>query len=132
MPEGSGLRNRQLGHVVLKVRNAARSRDFYRRTLGLKVSLEDAALGAVFLSVGETHHDLALFQVATGAGADATQPGLHHMAWRLGSFEELQAAYESSRSSEYPSSPRSTTTSLEASTSRIQTATVWSCTATWW
>jgi catechol 2,3-dioxygenase len=85
---------RQLGHVVLKVRNAARSRDFYRRTLGLKVSLEDAALGAVFLSVGETHHDLALFEVATGAGADATQPGLHHMAWRLGSFEELQAAYE--------------------------------------
>ena len=54
---------------------------------------EDLGRGAVFLSFGEAHHDLALFQLATGEAPDATQPGLHHMAWQLGNFDELQAAY---------------------------------------
>jgi catechol 2,3-dioxygenase len=87
------IQARKLGHVVLSVRDAATSRDFYTKTLGLKVAHEDLDRGAVFLSFGREHHDLALFQVATGAPPDATQPGLHHMAWQLGSFEELKEAY---------------------------------------
>jgi catechol 2,3-dioxygenase len=87
------IQARKLGHIVLNVRDAAKSRDFYTRTLGLRVSHEDLTQGAVFLSFGREHHELALFQMATGAAPDATQPGLHHMAWQLGSFEELQAAY---------------------------------------
>ena len=87
------IQARKLGHIVLKVRDAAKSRDFYTRTLGLKVAHEELERGAVFLSFGEAHHDLALFQLATGEAADATQPGLHHMAWQLGTFDELQAAY---------------------------------------
>jgi catechol-2,3-dioxygenase len=87
------IQARKLGHIVLKVRDAAKSRDFYTRTLGLKVAHEDLERGAVFLSFGETHHDLALFQLASGDAPDAAQPGLHHMAWQLGSVEELQAAY---------------------------------------
>src|SRR6266571_3857675 len=47
----------------------------------------------VFLSFGQEHHELALFQLATGDAPTATQPGLLHVAWRLQSFEELQAAY---------------------------------------
>ena len=85
------IQARRIGHVVLKVRDAQRSKDFYTRTLGLKVAYDSP--GAVFLSFGTQHHDLALFQLATGAAADATAPGLHHTAWQLGSFEELQAAY---------------------------------------
>jgi catechol 2,3-dioxygenase len=77
----------------LKVRDASTSRDFYTRTLGLKVAHEDLERGAVFLSFGREHHDLALFQMATGAAPDATQPGLHHVAWQLASFDELKAAY---------------------------------------
>ena len=87
------IQARKLGHVVLSVRDAAKSRDFYTRTLGLRISHEDLKQGAVFLSFGREHHELALFQMATGAPPDASQPGLHHMAWQLGSFEELQAAY---------------------------------------
>jgi catechol 2,3-dioxygenase len=87
------IQARKLGHVVLNVRDAARSRDFYTRTLGLRVAHEDLKQGTVFLSFGREHHDLALFQMATGEAPDATQPGLHHMAWQLGGFEELQAAY---------------------------------------
>jgi catechol-2,3-dioxygenase len=83
----------KLGHVVLKVRDAAKSKDFYTRTLGLKVAYENLEQGMVFLSFGKEHHELALFQLATGDTPTATQPGLHHMAWRLQSFEELQAAY---------------------------------------
>jgi catechol 2,3-dioxygenase len=87
------IQARKLGHVVLQVRDAARSRDFYTQTLGLKVAHEDLERGAVFLSFGREHHDLALFQLATGEAPGPAQPGLHHMAWQLGSFEELRAAH---------------------------------------
>jgi catechol-2,3-dioxygenase len=87
------IQAKRLGHVVLKVRDARKSREFYTRTLGLKVAHEDLERGTVFLSFGREHHDLALFQLATGEPPDATQPGLHHMAWQLGNFEELQEAY---------------------------------------
>ena len=87
------IQARKLGHVVLKVRDARKSKEFYTRALGLKVSHEDLSRGAVFLSFGTEHHELALFQLATGETPAEAQPGLHHMAWQLGSFEELQAAY---------------------------------------
>src|SRR5262249_39603158 len=87
------IQARKLGHIVLKVRDAARSRDFYTQTLGLTVAHEDLERGTVFLSFGREHHELALFQLASGDAPGAAQPGLHHMAWQLGSFEELQAAY---------------------------------------
>jgi catechol 2,3-dioxygenase len=87
------IQARKLGHVVLKVRDARKSRDFYTRTLGLKVAHENLERGAVFLSFGEQHHDLALFQLATGEPPAESQPGLHHVAWQLPSFAELQAAH---------------------------------------
>jgi len=87
------IQAKKLGHLVLKVRDARKSRDFYVRALGLKVAHENLEHGAVFLSFGTQHHDLALFELATGEAPDATQPGLHHTAWQLGSFAELQAAH---------------------------------------
>ena len=89
------IQARKLGHVVLKVRDAAKSKEFYTRTLGLQVVHEGVIWErpAVFLSFGREHHELALFQLATGETPDATQPGLHHMAWQLGSLEDLRAAH---------------------------------------
>ena len=87
------IQARKLGHIVLRVRDAQKSKDFYMRALGLKLAHEDLTRGTVFLSFGEQHHELALFEPATGEAADAKLPGLHHSAWQLGSFEELQAAY---------------------------------------
>jgi catechol-2,3-dioxygenase len=87
------IQARKLGHVVLKVRDAQKSKEFYMRALGLKVAYDQKDWGAVFLSFGEQHHDLALFQLATEETPGEKQPGLHHMAWQLGSFEELQAAH---------------------------------------
>ena len=87
------IQARKLGHIVLKVRDARKSREFYTRALGLKVAHEDLERGTVFLSFGREHHELALFQLATGETPGEKQPGMHHMAWQLGSFEELQAAH---------------------------------------
>jgi catechol-2,3-dioxygenase len=87
------IQARKLGHIVLRVRDAAASRDFYVRTLGLKVAHEDLEQGSVFLSCGEQHHDLALFQLASGETPGPSQPGMHHMAWQLGSFDELREAW---------------------------------------
>jgi catechol 2,3-dioxygenase-like lactoylglutathione lyase family enzyme len=39
------IQARKLGHVVLKVRDAGKSRDFYVKTLGLKVAYEDLTRG---------------------------------------------------------------------------------------
>jgi catechol-2,3-dioxygenase len=50
------IQARKLGHVVLQVRDARKSRDFYVRTLGLQVAHEDLDRGAVFLSFGTQHH----------------------------------------------------------------------------
>ena len=85
------IQAKRLGHVVLNVRNAEKSRDFYTQTLGLKVAHENLERGAVFLSFGKEHHDLALFQQATGEPPAKTQPGLHHVALRV---PDLQAAVE--------------------------------------
>jgi len=87
------IQARKLGHIVLRVRDAQKSKEFYMRTLGLKLAHEDLTRGAVFLSFGTEHHDLALFEPASDGLADGKGPGLHHAAWQLGSFEELQAAF---------------------------------------
>ena len=87
------IQARKLGHIVLRVRDAQKSKDFYMKTIGLKLAHEDLERGTVFLSFGELHHDLALFQPASEPVADTSHAGLHHTAWQVGSFEELQAAY---------------------------------------
>ncbi len=69
------IQARRLGHVVLKVRDAGKSKDFYVQALGLKVAHEDLTRGTVFLSFGKEHHDLALFQLASGEPPAAEQPG---------------------------------------------------------
>ncbi|MBM3217258.1 MAG: glyoxalase [Candidatus Rokubacteria bacterium] len=96
------IQARKLGHVVLRVRDAQKSKDFYMKTIGLKLAHEDLERGTVFLSFGEQHHDLALFQPATQPAADASHAGLHHVAWQVGSFEELQAAYRDLRAMGVP------------------------------
>lgn len=87
------IQARKLGHVVLKVRDVATSTEFYMRTLGLQLAHENRERGMAFLSFGREHHELALFQLATGQAPDATQPGLHHTAWQLASPEDLRTAY---------------------------------------
>jgi catechol-2,3-dioxygenase len=83
----------RLAHVVLNVRDVRAAKAFYMTVLGLKVANENIARGMVFLSTGTDHHQLALFERASGPAPDATQPGLIHMAWRLADLDALRAAH---------------------------------------
>ncbi len=86
---------RGVGHVVLKVRDLARSTRFYGDLLGLK-EVARATIGApmVFFSTGRSHHDVALVEVgATAPSAPQNAVGLAHVALNIGTtLDELRAA----------------------------------------
>jgi len=89
---------RELGHVVLYVRDLRRSAAFYREVLGWRQVLPEPGtdpVGAAAFSSGRTHHELLLIEV----GADATpippgrRVGMYHFGLKVGdSDEELKAA----------------------------------------
>ncbi|GBD23971.1 Catechol-2,3-dioxygenase [bacterium HR29] len=88
------MRVRELGHVVLYVRNLERSRRFYRDLLGWE---EIALWGerAALYSSGRTHHELLLIEVGEGAHPVPPSPrvGLYHIGLKIGdSDEELREA----------------------------------------
>jgi catechol 2,3-dioxygenase len=86
----------RIAHVVIKVRDLERSRQFYTEILGMQVMKDVPQIGAVFLSFnGRDHHEVALFQIGPQAEAPrGNQIGLLHFAFRLRSEEELRAAYQ--------------------------------------
>jgi len=87
---------KELGHVVLYVRDLERSRKFYGETLGWTEVARMGNQGAVFSS-GRTHHELLLLEV----GPDATpipegrRVGMYHFGLKVGETdEELRGALE--------------------------------------
>ncbi len=92
------LEVKELGHLVLYVRDVARSAAFYRDVLGWHQVFpgpgEDPAVVAAFSS-GRTHHELLLIEVG-----DDAQPvpagrrvGLYHFGLKVGDTDdELRAA----------------------------------------
>lgn len=100
------IKPRRLGHIVLRVKDCQASKAFYMKAFGLKVASESPKGDMVFLSIGDAHHDLALFQRGvTGAPPEENQPGLEHIAFELGSFEEVQAAYDEWKALGYQPDP---------------------------
>jgi catechol 2,3-dioxygenase len=87
---------KELGHLVLYVRDIERSRHFYRDVLGWKEIAQMGTVGAAFSS-GRTHHELLLLEV----GPDATpipqgrRVGMYHFGLKIGESDaELRGAYE--------------------------------------
>lgn len=86
------MKIRELGHVVLQVTDLDRSVSFYRDTLGLPLVSQGKPRGRriVFFSLGAKHHDLALIELAPGAGGnDHTRAGVMHIAFKIGDDIEL-------------------------------------------
>jgi catechol-2,3-dioxygenase len=96
-PMSGGVK--ELGHVVLYVRELARSLTFYRDVLGWRHvgPPEGSRMPVAMFSGGRTHHELLLIQV----GADATpipagrRVGMYHFGLNVGDTdEELRAALQ--------------------------------------
>lgn len=87
------IKARRLGHIVLSVRDLEASVAFYTKTLGLVVAQRKNNPPRAFLSLGEDHHEIGLFQQATGPVPSPDQPGLIHIAWQLPDMDELRAAF---------------------------------------
>jgi catechol 2,3-dioxygenase-like lactoylglutathione lyase family enzyme len=82
-----------LGHVVLKVRDAARAEDFYANTLGMPVAGRiTTPVSMTFFTVGH-HHDFAVAELGRhGPSPDRYGAGLAHVAFKVGdSLETFDA-----------------------------------------
>jgi catechol 2,3-dioxygenase len=82
---------KELGHIVLYVRDLERSVRFYRDVLGWRqVGPGDLPFPAAMFSGGRTHHELLLIEV----GADATpipagrRVGLYHFGLKVGDTDD--------------------------------------------
>ena len=75
----------KVGHVVLKVRSLDTALSFYVGVLGLmEVGRRDFGEGPmVFLSTGNSHHDIALVEAGVGSSGSGVS-GLHHAALKVG------------------------------------------------
>jgi catechol 2,3-dioxygenase len=87
---------KELGHVVLYVRDAMKSADFYRDVLGFHQTMapDEGAFRAAAFSSDRTHHELLLIEV----GNDATpvpsgrRLGMYHFGLKIGDTDdELRA-----------------------------------------
>lgn len=83
----------RLNHAVLYVRDARRAASFYEEALGFR-TVVDADGRAVFMVAPDStnDHDLGLFSVGERPGAPHGTPGLYHLAWQVGTIDELAAA----------------------------------------
>ena len=91
---------RKIGHVVLMVSDLKRSVAFYTGVLGFKVSDiygEDMMPGGmVFMRCNPDHHGVALVGGAQGASQSRE---LHHMAFEVGTLDEVFRARKHLRES---------------------------------
>jgi catechol 2,3-dioxygenase len=113
------LRPLSLDHVNIFVRNAARAHRWYTDVFGLHT--QDTmnhpgteTLRAAFLACDKDHaHDIALFEVGENApGPQKGQVGLNHVAWRMGSLDDLAGMYERLKKMDVPISVRDHTVSI--------------------
>lgn len=84
----------RLGHIVLNVRDLARSVAFYGGVLGLPEVARFRGNMVFFSATGENHHDLAVQEVGRDAPSGVPDGvGLAHVALKIGnSLEQLRAA----------------------------------------
>jgi catechol 2,3-dioxygenase len=83
---------KELGHLVLYVRDLERSRRFYRDILGWKEISPEGGLGfpATAFSSGRTHHELLLIEVGPDAAPipAGRRVGLYHFGLKVGTTDD--------------------------------------------
>jgi catechol-2,3-dioxygenase len=80
---------KELGHLVLYVRDLERSRRFYRDVLGWKEIAQLGNMGAAFSS-GRTHHELLLLEVGPHATPipAGRRIGMYHFGLKIGETDD--------------------------------------------
>jgi catechol-2,3-dioxygenase len=80
---------KELGHVVLYVRNLERSAAFYRDVLGFRQITDTGPVVAAFSS-GRTHHELLLIEVGADAppAPSGRRAGLYHIGFKVGDTDD--------------------------------------------
>jgi catechol-2,3-dioxygenase len=81
---------KELGHLVLYVRDLERSRHFYRDVLGWKEVASGFDGHAAVFSSGRTHHELLLIEVGEGARPIPPAPrlGMYHFGLKIGETDD--------------------------------------------
>jgi len=90
---------KKVGHLAMRVLNPERGARFYSDILGFDIS--GRANGVVFLRCGSDHHCMILYPVDHRSAEDTPvpqEPGLHHIAFEVGSRKELEQAGDFLRS----------------------------------
>jgi catechol 2,3-dioxygenase-like lactoylglutathione lyase family enzyme len=94
-PHGLPFRIGKIGHVVLNVADVERSARFYAEVLGFQVSdaypEQMVKGGMVFLRCNPDHHGIAL---VGSAEAPAGNTDLNHVAFEVGSLDEVVRAHD--------------------------------------
>jgi catechol 2,3-dioxygenase len=102
--EGIRFAPRRLAHGNFFVRDVEASLEFYQRVCGLTLVFREPGIQAVFLSNGNSHHDVALMGISNEAriGRDGQvqvprgrgmTPGLNHLGFEMATEADLVAAY---------------------------------------
>src|SRR2546427_11956925 len=86
------MKVKELGHIVLYVRDLKRSRKFYGETLGwTEITPEEGlAFPAAAFSSGRTHHELLLIEVGPSAAPTpgGRRIGLYHFGLKIGASDD--------------------------------------------
>jgi catechol 2,3-dioxygenase len=104
---------KELGHIVLYVRDIERSAGFYRDVLGWRQIVPDAdvspplpaPIAAFSAPSGRTHHELLLIEVGPDAASqpEGRRVGLYHFGLKVGdSDDELREALDRLRQTGTP------------------------------
>ena len=93
------VKPKQLGHIVLRVRDLERSEQFYSDVLGLHVTNKRPGQMTFMSAVDDSSHELALVPVGDDApGPEDSRVGLYHFAWQMDSFDDLKMLYADMKS----------------------------------
>ncbi|TXL72839.1 hypothetical protein FHP25_24030 [Vineibacter terrae] len=102
-PAGMPFRITRIGHVVFNVTDLERSVRFYTEVLGFQISdiYPEAMMpgGMVFMRCNTDHHGIAL---VGGMGQPSSSAELHHVAFEVGSLDEVILARDRLRAQGVP------------------------------